>query len=1048
MSIHGGLLSFGLHYGFNESADKLIKWAETHFTDHSRGLPAALAKANDRAWEAVGLALAGESLFGWVKDVFRNADMKGVRDQIKQFLDATPTGLEAAHPDARVKAAEEWSRLRKAGRFALVRMPPAEVARRVGPMARHGDPARLTADAHRAVREEADALRADAPHLADLLTTVPADGAPLLASAFAFFFRREVETNPELAAGLTFDYLRQISLKQEQGLELLNLRTEGILDQIDVLFDALEKSFAALGAKFDVGFAGLGDKLDHHTDILIRIERRLAEPRKQGVSYETDAERQFLRQAQAEFRRNPGRVGEEAWGHLGDAMSAAQMHADAGEAHATAAATAKAAHDSDAEAANHYKAYLDACAAGAWDRAATQLWAAVNLDSARYTPFNTRRYRPVRILGGGAFGTVFLCHDQHSPNPVTRELPLVAVKTLRVEMLSRDVTKVLAEASTLKALKHPNVIGILDQDFADAERTRPYLVLEYFPGETLEAWLRDRGPLPSADVLAIAGRVATAVHAAHTGAKPVFHRDLKPANVMALKNPDGTWAVKVIDFGLAVTHGVLAASQNVPEALRSTADKSVAGTVKYAPPEQLGEMPGVDVGPYSDVYAFGKTFLELLFGHTQPQDDEWEIVHESIRQPAKKLFSGCVRHDVIGKYARLAGFEPVLAALGKFEALQVRQKEPAEVLSRTQDGCANSPAINVRVPQVAYSPDSAAHGEAPQTIRSTADGQPTGGPATRQWFAGFRFRRAIFPAVMLGCLLILLGLAYAKNWGFFARNDVPEGSHSNESASRKSSDDRPVASASSATNKKEVAPPQTPLPADPKPGEERAFEIAMGVRMMFCWVPGGKTMLGSPAGEKHRRDDEQEHAFETKGFWLGKYEVQQSEWVRVMGDTPSKFKGPTLPVEQVSWEDCQKFIGKCGVKGLKVKLPHEDDWEYACRGGKGNKQAFYWGDVLNGDKANIDGNYPYGTSTKGDYKNKTTEVGSYEKSAPHPWGLCDMSGNVYEWCENRKTTGDFGLVIRGGGWVSHAWFCRSAIRFRDDPTGRYDNLGFRLALVP
>ena len=229
---------------------------------------------------------------------------------------------------------------------------------------------------------------------------------------------------------------------------------------------------------------------------------------------------------------------------------------------------------------------------------------------------------------------------------------------------------------------------------------------------------------------------------------------------------------------------------------------------------------------------------------------------------------------------------------------------------------------------------------------------------------------------------------------------------------------------------------------EPKAGEEREFEIFKGVQMKFCWVPAGKSKLGEP-------ESKEEKEYETKkGFWLGKYEVTQGEWKKVMDAEPSKFKGAQLPVESVSWDDCQEFLKKCKVAGLKLKLPHEDEWEYAYRGGLGNKQAFYWGDSLNGDKANCDGNYPYGTATKGDYEAKTTEVGKYEKQAPHPWGLCDMSGNVLEWCDNLRSSGDSGRVYRGGSWYYYAWFCRSAFRYWNDAALSINILGCRLALAP
>ncbi len=234
-----------------------------------------------------------------------------------------------------------------------------------------------------------------------------------------------------------------------------------------------------------------------------------------------------------------------------------------------------------------------------------------------------------------------------------------------------------------------------------------------------------------------------------------------------------------------------------------------------------------------------------------------------------------------------------------------------------------------------------------------------------------------------------------------------------------------------------------PIPVD---GEERELKIFDSVKMKFCWIPAGKTTLGSPATEKERIYDEIEHKFETNGFWMAKYPVTQTQWQSVMGNNPSCFLGTSLPVECVRWNDCQDFIKKCSVNGLRAQLPHENQWEYACRGGEGNKQAFYWGNELNGDKANCDGNYPCGTDKKGKYLEKTTEVGSYEKLAPHPWGLCDMSGNVQEWCENLYTKEGSFRVIRGGGWYSSSRSCRSSCRYGFDAMYHSNNIGFRLII--
>jgi formylglycine-generating enzyme len=253
--------------------------------------------------------------------------------------------------------------------------------------------------------------------------------------------------------------------------------------------------------------------------------------------------------------------------------------------------------------------------------------------------------------------------------------------------------------------------------------------------------------------------------------------------------------------------------------------------------------------------------------------------------------------------------------------------------------------------------------------------------------------------------------------------------------------------------------------AEPKAGEEREFEIVDGVKMKFCWIPAGKATLGSPNEEKHHDPSEKEHEYVTKGYWLGKYPVTQSEWKAVMGDNPSFFDGKkdnkakgidtsSFPLEKVSWDDCQKFLEKLNKrtevekvfgKAGQFVLPHEDQWEYACRGGRGNKQAFYFGNELNGTQANCNGNFPYGTDKKGDFKDRTTEVGSYAKDWPHPWGLCDMHGNVWQWCNNKYEQSNV-RMFRGGSWYDIAGFCRSAFRNRFEPNGRYSFLGFRVSL--
>jgi formylglycine-generating enzyme required for sulfatase activity len=227
------------------------------------------------------------------------------------------------------------------------------------------------------------------------------------------------------------------------------------------------------------------------------------------------------------------------------------------------------------------------------------------------------------------------------------------------------------------------------------------------------------------------------------------------------------------------------------------------------------------------------------------------------------------------------------------------------------------------------------------------------------------------------------------------------------------------------------------------------------IGMKFVWIPPGNFMMGSPKEEKERQDNETQHKVTlTKGFYMGVYAVTQEQYETVMGKNPSAFKGEkNLPVETVSWEDCQKFIKKLRDKDKKpYRLPTEAEWEYACRAG--TKTPFHFGETISTDQANYVGDFIYGNGKKGVYRKKTTPVGSFPANA---WGLHDMHGNVWQWCQDWH--GDYPQkdmvdpqgpengerrVLRGGSWYFYPEHCRSADRSRHVPGRRTFDIGFRL----
>jgi formylglycine-generating enzyme required for sulfatase activity len=226
-------------------------------------------------------------------------------------------------------------------------------------------------------------------------------------------------------------------------------------------------------------------------------------------------------------------------------------------------------------------------------------------------------------------------------------------------------------------------------------------------------------------------------------------------------------------------------------------------------------------------------------------------------------------------------------------------------------------------------------------------------------------------------------------------------------------------------------------------------------------IPGGSFEMGSPAAEEGRDDEEGPvHTVRVSPFWMGKYEVTQGQWEAVMGSNPSYFKGPGNPVENVSWNDCQEFIKKLNEKvpGGGFRLPSEAEWEYACRAG--TRTPFNTGETISTDEANYDGNYTYGYGRKGVYREKTTPVGSFK---PNAWGLYDMHGNVWEWCQDwchdsytgapsdgRAWESPSGSVrvLRGGSWNCYPWNCRSSNRLWYFPVDRKFPLGFRFSRTP
>jgi len=263
----------------------------------------------------------------------------------------------------------------------------------------------------------------------------------------------------------------------------------------------------------------------------------------------------------------------------------------------------------------------------------------------------------------------------------------------------------------------------------------------------------------------------------------------------------------------------------------------------------------------------------------------------------------------------------------------------------------------------------------------------------------------------------------------------------------------------------DLLPPIFPFPWACDWGEDRfgpwvAFRVK-GVRQALRWVPPATFWMGAPdeESEGNRWGDETRHEVTlTRGLWLADTVCTQALWQAVMGESPSRFKGPGRPVEQVSWDHCQVFLERLNtlVPGLEARLPTEAEWEHGCRAGTGT--PFWFGETITTDQVNYDGNYPYGKAPKGEYREQTVAVEALPCNA---WGLYQMHGNVWEWCSDWYADYPAGpqtdpvgpatgvlRVCRGGSWFYLAVNCRSARRDHWEPSLRDDYLGLRLARGP
>jgi serine/threonine protein kinase/formylglycine-generating enzyme required for sulfatase activity len=660
-------------------------------------------------------------------------------------------------------------------------------------------------------------------------------------------------------------------------------------------------------------------------------------------------------------------------------------------------------------------------------------------------------YRVLRVLGQGSMGVVFLAEDQQLDRRV-------ALKVMRPALAASAGARqrFVREAKTAAAVEHDHIVAIFQ---VGEDRGLPYLAMPLLQGEGLDQRLHREGKLPVAEVLRIGRETAEGLAAAHQ--RGLIHRDIKPGNLW-LEGARGR--VKILDFGLA-----RAAEDNA----QLTQPGTVIGTPAYMAPEQRGGEP-VDLR--CDLFSLGCVLYRMATGQLPFKGKDTvstlvAVALDSPRLPAE--INPEVRPELSDLVMQLLAKKPAdrpASAQAVADALSVIEKQAA-------------------TPTIQAGPDTcreAGNGKTKRDASRTSAGpSPNKRPRSLRLVGGGVLGLGALAAALAVWDMTPHGLVRIESDDpsvaividetgptLMGANKEPIALRAGDHGIRIKRGDHAfdagrfvLKQGQTVTLKVEsrrgklqvVENGQVIASCDiPRPA---TFMNSLGIE--FVLVPRGRAWLGGG----HGKPGDQEVQF-AQDFYLGKYEVTQEEWEKVMRTKPSYFSRnggskeavkeipdeelKRFPVEGVSWTDVQLFLAALNKRGQEegwvYRLPTAAEWEYACRGGPsvGNvDSAFdYYFDGPANQLRPEQANFEDGNGLK-----RPCKVGSYQ---PNRLGLYDMHGNVFEWCDDGEKAGDGPLhrVYRGGSWRRVAERCQAANRRAIVPTDRHGDLGFRVARVP
>ena len=661
------------------------------------------------------------------------------------------------------------------------------------------------------------------------------------------------------------------------------------------------------------------------------------------------------------------------------------------------------------------------------------------------------KYRIVKKLGQGGFGITYLaehvvlrkrvaikefffqqfCERDDGTSHVT--VPTVGNREL-VEKFRRKFVK---EAQLIASkLSHPSIVGVTD---VFDENGTSYYVMDYIEGRSLSDIIKERGRIGEAEAIAIIDSVCRALAYVHS--RNINHLDIKPGNIMVEAE---TGNVVLIDFGVAKQYDAATGE--------ATTTTPVGRSHGYSPLEQY-KVGGVSqFSPESDIYALGATLYKMLTGTTPPEagdvaQDGLPPIPSDISASVRRAITAAMSTAKKDRPHTIAEFLDILhGKTAGGEETEVEEKKP-----KLDD-------IEVIVIDDGRGGNGSNSGRASDSSASGHISHPQPQPTTSRRRKWLPWAVAAGVAVVAFVAIMLMRPQHQEQQ--IPTDVIAAVTSSVDTVSQQEQPQQPVQQqvqpqpAQQQEQPQVQQPAQQPMqpvqqqqeqqPVEQQPESERPQSNLPEIEMV--WVSGGTFTMGATSEQGSYAYDSEKpaHIVTLSGYYIGKYEVTQKLWKAVMGNNPSYYKGDNLPVERVSWNDVQEFIKKLNqMTGKSYRLPTEAEWEYAARGGNNSRGYKFSG------SNNIGSVAWYNGST-------THPVGS---KSPNELGIYDMSGNVWEWCQDWY--GDYSSssqrnpkgpasgsdrVFRGGSWSNNAGDCRVSYRFSNSPDGRFISLGFRLVL--